>query len=266
MVEEEVGLAALSSQHRPRHRHHHLPPSIPSIKDFMKQLASNHSCLMEKISEFHALFLPSTLSQPLVAAHQSLSELLHLYISCNDNNSFNRLTHSGLLMAFDPDSLRIPPFGIVVDDMPAFSVRFQCRVLLFSPSIGNMLEVEVRDVRSDHLVCIAHGIFNVLVLHQSPLSPDERISQRSKRKRKQRDSQGTPDLTSNSLLALTDEFSAASVPPAHHSVALPALATANSSDTLVEMWGVSVGDRVLVRVTEVDLSAQPIPHIAAVIN
>ena len=265
MFEEEVGLSALSS-HRPRHRHHHLPPSIPTIKDFTKQLTSNHSCLLEKTSEFHALFLPSTLSQPLVAAHQCLSELLHFYISCNDNNSFNRLPHSGLLMAFDPNSLRIPPFGIVVDDMPAFSVRFQCLVLLFSPSIGDMLEVEVRDVRSGHLVCIAHGVFNVLVLHQSPLSPAERSTQRSKRKRKQPDHRAQPDLTSNSLLALTDEFSAASVPPAQHSLALPALATANSSDTLVEMWGVSVGDRVLVHVTEVDLSAQPIPHIAAVLN
>ena len=266
MVEEEDGLAALSSHHRPRHRHHHLPPSIPTIKDFMKQLTATHSCLLEKTSEFHALFLPSTLSQPFVAAHQCLSELLHLFISCNDNKSFNHLTHSGLLMAFDPDSLRIPPFGIIVDDLPAFSVCFECRVLLFSPSIGDMLEVEVRDVRSDHLICIAHGVFNVLVLRQLPLSPDERISQRSKLKRKQRDSQGTPDLTSTCLLALTDEFSAASVPSAQHSDALPALATANSSDALVEIWGVSVGDRVLVRVTEVDLSAQPVPHIAAVIN
>lgn len=261
-MSEEVEIAnsvSLSSSHRRgRHRHHHLPPSIPSIQTFLKKVNMPNSCLIEKTSEFNALFLPSTLSEPLVAAQECLSELLHSFISCNDRCLLNRQS-SGLLMAFDPNSLHIPPFGFVVDDIPAFSVRFTCRVLLFSPTIGDELEVEVRDVRYDHLVCIAHNVFNVLVVQQSPLTTEN--SQRSKRKRKQQDT--TSDLFPNSLLALTDEFSAASPSTASKSPSDP---SGNAANTHLQTWGVSVADRVLVRVTEVDLSVQPIPHIAAVLS
>ncbi len=214
---------------------------------------SANSCLSQvPHASFRCLLMPSSLRDPREAVLAHLRSRVQTYIP----------SLRGLLHSLSAQSLSLPASAPVDDDSSAggsggVALTVRCAVTLFTPMVGKELSVTVEAVRADHLVCHAHCTFMVLVTWAPQMTYAlahalelRGLDVRALRERLAAEATSNCKLESFELLPV-ERMPVEPLEAEEHQY------THSQSHSTVSLT---------VRVTETDLSALPVPHIAALLE
>jgi len=212
---------------------------------------SANSCL-EHVPHalFRCLLMPSSLRDPREAVLAHLRSRVQTYIP----------SLRGLLHSLSAQSLSLPLSAPVDDDSSAggsggVALTVRCAVTVFRPAVGRELSVTVEAVRADHLVCHAQCTFLVFVTWapQMTYALAHALELRGLDVRALRERLAAEATASNNCKLETVET-------------VETVEQRGQMDTEYNQGQSHSTVSLTVRVTETDLSALPVPHIAAVLE
>lgn len=116
--------------------------------------SEEYSCVVQEHCQLEMPMLPAALRSPEEA----------ILVSLKQNVNRFRMRWNGIPLAFA--NVTVTQSLVAINDSYSASaiVPFEYDVCVFRPRVGKRLRVTVKEIRSGHIVCIAHKLFNVTII------------------------------------------------------------------------------------------------------